>query len=156
VLFPALRLGYLVVPDAAADAFVHARALAGRHAPTLEQAVLADFIAEGHFARHIRAMRALYQERQTFLVDAARATLAGLLDLAPSAAGMHLIGRLGSGTDDRAVAERAAREGVEVRALGAHALRSTPASGLLLGYTALDEREIRAGVERLARALQRP
>ena len=156
VLFPALRLGYLVVPEAVVDAFSHARALAGRHAPTLEQAVLAGFIAEGHFARHIRAMRALYQERQAVLVDAARADLAGLLDVAPSAAGMHLIGRLAHASDDQVVAERAAREGVEVRALGAHALRASPYPGLLLGYTALDAAEIRAGVLRLGRAVQHP
>ena len=118
VLFPALRLGYLVVPEEAVDAFVHARALAGRHAPTLEQAVLAGFIAGGHFGRHIRAMRALYQERQAALVGAARAELEGLLEVAPSAAGMHLVGWLEPGTDDRAAAGRAAREGVEVRARG--------------------------------------
>lgn len=154
VLFPALRLGYLVVPEAAVDAFVHARALAGRHAPTLEQAVLAGFIADGHFGRHIRAMRALYQERQAALVGAARAELAGLLEVAPSAAGMHLVGWLGAGTDDRAAAGRAAREGVEVRAVGAHSILATHRPGLLLGYTALDAEEIRAGARRLARALQ--
>jgi GntR family transcriptional regulator/MocR family aminotransferase len=155
VLFPALRLGYLVVPPDVVDAFTRARALAGRHAPTLEQAVLADFIAEGHFARHIRAMRALYQERQTVLVDAARAALAGLLHVAPSAAGMHLVGWLNPHDDDRAAAARAAQEGVEVRALSAHALQARVPPGLLLGYTALDAAEIKAGVRALACALQR-
>lgn len=154
VLFPALRLGYLVVPPAAIDAFAQARALAGRHAPTLEQAVLADFIAEGHFARHIRAMRALYQERQAILVEAARAELAGVLDVAPSAAGMHLVGWLPPDDDDAAAAARAAREGVEVRPLSAHAMRPGLRPGLLLGYTALDAAEIRAGVAGLARALR--
>ena len=154
VLFPALRLGYLVVPEAVVDAFVHARALAGRHAPTLEQAVLAGFIADGHLGRHIRAMRALYQERQATLVGAARAELVGLLDVGPSAAGMHLVGWLGAGTDDRVAVGRAAREGVEVRAVGAHSILAAHRPGLLLGYTALDAEEIRAGVRRLARALQ--
>src|SRR5215211_5883732 len=71
VLFPALRLGYLVVPPDLVDAFVNARALLDRHSPILEQVVLADFIAEGHFLRHIRRMRALYAERQAVLLAAA-------------------------------------------------------------------------------------
>jgi GntR family transcriptional regulator/MocR family aminotransferase len=154
VLFPALRLGYLVVPPSAIDAFVQARALAGRHAPTLEQAVLADFIAEGHFARHIRAMRALYQERQAALVDAARAELTGLLDMSPSAAGMHLVGWLDPATDDQAVTTCLAEHGIEARSLSAHALQVTPRPGILLGYTAWDIPEIRDGVRQLARALQ--
>jgi GntR family transcriptional regulator/MocR family aminotransferase len=154
VLFPALRLGYLVVPPAAIDAFVQARALAGRHAPTLEQAVLADFIAEGHFARHIRAMRALYQERQAALVDAARADLAGLLDVSPSAAGMHLVGWLDAVMDDQAVTAQLAEQGIETRSLRAHALQVTPRPGILRGYTAWDTEEIRDGVRRLAQALQ--
>ena len=154
VLFPALRLGYLVVPPSAVDAFVQARALAGRHAPTLEQAVLADFIGEGHFARHIRGMRALYQERQTALVDAARAELKGLLEVSPSAAGMHLVGWLDPAMDDRAVTAHLAGLGIEARSLSAHALQVTPRPGILLGYTAWDTEEIRDGVLRLAGALQ--
>jgi GntR family transcriptional regulator/MocR family aminotransferase len=153
VLFPALRLGYLVVPPAVVDAFTRARALSGRHAPTLEQAVLADFIAEGHFARHIREMRALYQERQEILLDTIQSELNGVLAVSRSVAGMHLVGWLEPGTDDQAAAEQAAREDVEVRALSAHALRAQPRPGLLLGYTALDAPEIGAGVRRLARAL---
>jgi GntR family transcriptional regulator/MocR family aminotransferase len=154
VLFPALRLGYLVVPEAVVEAFVRARALAGRHAPTLEQAVLADFIAEGHFSRHIRAMRALYMERQARFIAAACEELAGQLALEPSAAGMHLVGWLPPGTDDRATAERAALEGVEVRALSAHSQRQRCHPGLLLGYTALEETEMRTGLHLLARALR--
>jgi GntR family transcriptional regulator/MocR family aminotransferase len=64
VLFPALRLGYMVVPPDLVDAFMAARALSDRHCPVLDQAALADFIGDGHFARHIRRMRALYAERQ--------------------------------------------------------------------------------------------
>jgi GntR family transcriptional regulator/MocR family aminotransferase len=155
VLFPALRLGYLVVPPAAVDAFVSSRALAGRHAPTLEQAVLAEFIAEGHFARHIRNMRMLYQERQAILVAAASGELSGLLDVPPSPAGMHLVGWLVDSTaSDQAASDWAAREGIEARALSTHALRAPMRPGLMLGYTALQDQEIRAGVSRLARALR--
>ena len=69
VLFPSLRLGYVVAPHALVDAFTSSRALYGRHAPGIDQAVLAEFIAEGHLARHIRRMRRLYAERQAYFVQ---------------------------------------------------------------------------------------
>ena len=68
-LFPALRLGYLIVPARLVDTFARARAVIDRHPSALEQAVLADFIVEGHFARHVRRMRALYAERQDILLE---------------------------------------------------------------------------------------
>lgn len=154
VLFPALRLGYLVAPPALAESFANARALVDRHAPTVDQATLADFIAEGHFARHIRRMRALYAERQAALVDAARAIVGGAVALEPAEAGMHLVGWLGEGRDDLAVAARAAAQGLEVPALRRYAAETTLRGGLLLGYTALDAAQIRAGLQRLAAAIQ--
>ncbi len=153
VLFPALRLGYLVVPPDLVDAFVAARALIDRHPPTLEQAVLADFIAEGHFVRHIRRTRALYAARQAALVTAATRDLAGRLDVCPAEAGMHLVGWLPNGEDDRAASHRAAAQGVETLPLSAYAAEPPGRGGLLLGYTALDEPQIREGVRRLAAAL---
>src|SRR5919199_1055258 len=69
-LFPSLRLGYIVAPPVLVDAFLAARAMAGRHSPSVEQAILTDFIEEGHFGRHIRRMRTLYAERQAFLIEA--------------------------------------------------------------------------------------
>ena len=153
VLFPALRLGYLVAPPALAEAFASARALVDRHAPTVEQAALADFIAEGHFARHIRRMRALYAERQAALLESAQATLAGAVALEPAEAGMHLVGWLAEGANDLAIAARAAAQGLEVPALGRYAAEARLRGGLLLGYTALDAAQIRAGLQRLAAVL---
>jgi GntR family transcriptional regulator/MocR family aminotransferase len=155
VLLPGLRLGYLVVPADLVDAFVAARALADRHSPSVEQAVVADFIAEGHFARHVRRMRSLYAERQRVLVDAASRDLAGLLDVRPSDAGMHLIGWLPSEVDDARAAQRVLEEGVDVIPLSRYRLRTGSPGGLVLGYTAIDEEQIRAGVRRLATALDR-
>jgi GntR family transcriptional regulator/MocR family aminotransferase len=83
VVFPALRLGYLVVPESLVDAFRAARGFADRHSPVLEQAVLADFLTQGHFSRHVRRMRVLYAARQEALVEAARRELRGLLELPP-------------------------------------------------------------------------
>src|SRR5262245_35539870 len=92
VLFPALRIGYVIVPDQLVDAFVAGHRFAAVHVSSLEQAALADFIAEGHFSRHVKRMRALYGQRGTELVDAIRQELDGLVSVEPAHAGLHLVG----------------------------------------------------------------
>ena len=153
VLFPGLRLGYLVVPGPLIQAFTQALALSGRGAPVLEQAILADFMAAGHFARHVRRTRLLYGERQAHLLAAARHHLAGLLEIEPASSGMHLVGWLRQGWDDRAAAARAAARGVDVVPLSALALRPLHRPGLVLGYTGYDAACLEDGVKRLAAAL---
>ena len=153
VLSPALRLGYLVVPPELVDAFAAARELVDRCSPSLEQAVLAEFMAEGHFARHVRRMRVLYSERQAALIEAAERELSGILDLGPAETGMHLVGWLPDGADDREASRRAAASGVEAAALSRHRIEAPVPAGLLLGYAAYEEEEIGAGVRRLAQAL---
>ena len=154
-LAPALRLGYLIVPDELVDAFRVARAIAGGHAPTTDQGVLADFIGEGHYVRHVRRVRALCAERQQALLEAAKEELGDAMMLAPDAAGLHMVGWLRSGVSDVAAADAALREGVDAAPLSRYSA-STPTRGaLLLGYAAFDESEIREGVRRLSRALAR-
>jgi len=153
VLFPALRLGYLVVPPDLTDAFVAARELTDRHPPTVDQAILADFIAEGHFLRHLRRMRALYAGRQAALVEEASHGLRGLLDVNPAAAGMHLVGWLPPGEDDREASRRAADGGVEAPPLSLYGSVQGGRGGLMLGYAAVGEGEVRGGVRQLAAAL---
>lgn len=153
VLSPALRLGYLVVPPNLVDSFAAARELVDRCSPTLEQAVLAEFMAEGHFARHVRRMRVLYAERQAALIEAAGRELSGLLDVKPAETGMHLVGWLPDGDDDSEASRRAAACGVEAAALSRHRIEAPVPAGLLLGYAAYEEAEIRSGVRRLVRAL---
>jgi len=150
VLFMGLRLGYLVVPPDLVDAFVRARMLMDLRPPTVEQAVLTDFISEGHFGRHIRRMRALYAERQAMLMDAVTRELAGLLSIAAAESGMHLIGWLPAGVDDTVAARHAADYDVVVPPLSAYYGLAPPRGGVLLGYAAFSESEIRAGVQRLA------
>ncbi len=151
VLIPALRLGYLVSPPDLVDAFVSARAIVDRHSPLRDQAVLADFITGGSFARHIRRMRALYAERQAMLVEAAQHYLAGWLELAPADAGMHLTGWLAEGTDDRQVSRRALALGVDATPLSFYSLEPLSRGGLVLGYAALNKAEIDEGVRQLAK-----
>jgi GntR family transcriptional regulator/MocR family aminotransferase len=154
VLSPALRLGYLVVPEALVDAFCAARRYIDRHSPILDQAVLADFITQGHFSRHVRRMRVLYAARQQLLVEAARRELRGLLDVAPLHTGMHLVGWLPEGRDDREASERAAKAGLVANPLSAFRLHGQGRGALLLGYACVPEKELVEGVSRLARALR--
>jgi len=155
VFFPSLRLGYLVVPWSLIDAFVRARALCDVHPPTVPQAVLAEFLTEGHFARHLRRMRGLYAERQEVFVRAAGRDLKGLLEVPSCDGGMHLIGWLEQGIDDRAVARRVKVGGIVTMPLSSLASRPLTRGGLLLGYTAIDARAIREGVRRLAEILRK-
>jgi GntR family transcriptional regulator/MocR family aminotransferase len=153
VLFPSMRLGYLVVPPDLANAFIAMRSRIDMHPPTLEQVVLADFIAEGHFARHIRRMRALYAERQALLVEAAARELRGLLEVKAADAGMHLMGWLPSGADDQAASARALAYGVFAHPVSPLYIGPPGRPGLLLGYAAVNAQEIRQGARQLATAL---
>jgi GntR family transcriptional regulator/MocR family aminotransferase len=135
MMFPAIRLGYMVVPRALIPAFTAARAAAGLHASTPTQAIVAEFMSEGHFVRHLRRMRNLYWERQEVLLKAAAAELKGLLTLNPVDAGMHITGFLSEGFDDRQVEEAARAAGIETVALSSAYLGDNPRHGLLLGYT---------------------
>lgn len=150
VMFPALRLGYVIVPPALVEAFVTMRRAIEYHPPVLEQAALADFIAEGHFMRHIRRMRVLYAHRRTVLMDALRATP---LEVSAPETGMHLIGWLPEGVDAHAVMRRAAAHQVRVLPVSTFALEAQQREGLLLGYAAVNDDALRAGVVRLSAAL---
>ncbi|PWT92442.1 MAG: PLP-dependent aminotransferase family protein [Acidobacteria bacterium] len=153
VMFPALRLGYVVVPPSLAESFANARAVLDRHSPTLEQVTLTDFIAEGDFMRHIRRMRILYAERQKTLVNSAAQELKGLMEVPAHDAGMHLIGWLTKGMNDRRVSELALQQGIDAPALSNYCIRAKLAPALLLGYTGWSEKQIKQGVQRLAVAL---
>ncbi|MCG8606530.1 PLP-dependent aminotransferase family protein [bacterium] len=152
VLFPAMRLGYVVVPYDLIHGFLAAKAVSDRNSHTLEQAVLAEFIREGHFGRHIRRMRVLYQQRQQALIEAVNAELAGKLEIDPSDSGMHLVGWLPDGVDDQEISKRALELELTVPGLSMYSLGSSR-PGLVLGYAAFSEEEIREGIVRLASLL---
>ncbi len=151
-LAPALRLGYVIVPEQLVETFRVAGAITSGAVATMDQGVLTDFITEGHYARHVRRVRALCAERQEVLLDASRRRLAGALDLVPDVAGLHLVGWL-QGISEGAAAEAARAGGVQVSRLSAFTMGRTARGALLLGYAASDSRAIRTGVERLSRAL---
>jgi GntR family transcriptional regulator/MocR family aminotransferase len=154
VLFPSLRLGYLVVPRDLVDAVAAAQSVTNRHAPLLEQAILTDFITAGHFGRHVRRMREVYAERLAVLLDSAKARLSGLLEVSGVEAGLQTAGWLQHGVDGAAAAVAAARRDVEVTPLGRYGRGGVARNGLHLGFAAVDPREIRRGVRELAAALE--
>ena len=154
VLFPSLRLGYLVIPPDLVDYFSATKSITSRHAQLLDQAVLSDFITEGHFGRHLRRMRGVYAERLSVLLQSARENLAGLLDISGVEAGLQTVGWLHGGISGEPAARAAAARNVEVVPLGRYTRGRVAQDGLQLGFAAVDAREIQRGVKELAVALQ--
>lgn len=153
VMFPGLRLGYLVAPPDLVDSFLALRALIDAHPSSIAQAALADFIEDGHLAGHIRRMRQLYGERQALLIDFLQARLAGALQLAPAEAGMHLVADLAAGLDDQRLSQQARAAGVEAPALSGYFQGRPERTGLLLGYAGVGIAEMRRASEILARVV---
>ena len=152
-LFPSLRVGYVVLPPSLADCFVSFRYRTDFRNSTFDQAVLCDFIVDGHLARHLRRMRNLYAGRLAALIEGSKQHLSGLLELSDVRAGLYTIGFLKNGMTSRQAETLAAAQGVEVLAVDRYTLRRPDPKGLLLGFAAYDETVIRQELLRLAKAL---
>jgi GntR family transcriptional regulator/MocR family aminotransferase len=152
-IFPALRLGFVIVPPDLQDRFLAIRRSTDLHPPILEQMALADFIAGGHYARHLRRMRAIYRERLEALTDAAEDVCAGLLRLRPVPAGLHAVADL-DGIDEERVYAEASQRGIEVAPLGMYFVRRPTANGLLLGFASTRPDVLRHGMETLAASIE--
>jgi GntR family transcriptional regulator/MocR family aminotransferase len=153
-LFPGLRIGYLVVPEALAESFATASAELYREGQLLQQAMLAEFIAEGHFTSHIRKMRTLYGQRRQTLLDAAARRYGDALPAVGGDAGLHLVMQLPDGSDDRLVAAAALERNIVVRPLsGYYAQPALAPSGLLIGYACVPDEEIAPAFNTLADAI---
>jgi GntR family transcriptional regulator / MocR family aminotransferase len=155
VLFPALRLGYLVAPTELLAPLLSTRRFVDVHVPILEQVALTDFIREGHYARHLRHMLQRYSARRDLLLNQLRAQLGELLEVYAPEAGMHLVGWLPLGKDDRRAAELAGQVGVETTPIAQYSLEPLPRGGLLFGFAGTSEQHISPGVKKLATALRR-
>ncbi|WP_317204371.1 PLP-dependent aminotransferase family protein [Janthinobacterium sp.] len=159
VLFPGLRLGYMVAPPGLAPALARAKAVLDRHTAIVPQMVLADFIAEGHFGRHIKRTRELHGERRALLLRAIGRELDGELRCGPSDTGLEICAHFRRGHDEDAVARAGLEQGIELRPLGHYAepdaapgCRAAP--GLLLGFAAVPQAEIDSGAALLGRILR--
>ncbi|NOT05372.1 MAG: PLP-dependent aminotransferase family protein [Anaerolineales bacterium] len=151
VLFPSLRIGYLILPPPLVDSFLTVRRHLDMHAPVLEQAALADFIAEGHFARHLRRMRILYAERRATLLKAVSELP---MEMDSPQAGLRCIGWLPEGMDDRAVIRKSVEHGLGILPISGFCIEPLARKGVLIGYGGYKTLEIKDGVRRLKAVLQ--
>jgi GntR family transcriptional regulator / MocR family aminotransferase len=153
VLFPALRLGYVVLPPSLLRPFIQAKGIVDRGAPTLTQAAVADFITEGYFERHLRRLRRVYGRRRRILVAALENELPCPVSYSTEPAGLHVMLALGDEYDEAAVVRKAAAAGVGVYRGATYFLQPDPPPSVLLGFSGLTEAQLREGVRRLAAAL---
>ncbi len=155
ILFPAMRLGYMVVPLDVRDRLIAALSVSGQFAPLITQAALADFITEGHLTRHLRRMRRLYAERRQFFMEQFDRHLAGEMQLRRTDSGIQLVGLFRKERDDRAVAQAAKEQGVNVSALSLQYRFQPALKGLLMGFAASDRRATLKAIEKLAQVVGR-
>jgi GntR family transcriptional regulator/MocR family aminotransferase len=153
VMFPALRIGYVVAPPSLVDRFIAQRQSLDLFPATLYQLALTDFLCEGHFARHVRRMRAIYLARRDALVEEITRRLDGTLTIVNADAGMHLTALLPPEIDDREVVRRAAVRGISAIALSTCCSGKTPKTGLVLGFGGAPEPALRQAVETLAQVI---
>jgi GntR family transcriptional regulator / MocR family aminotransferase len=146
VMFPGLRLGYLVLPPALVEPFHRAKWLADRHTAHLEQAALADFIREGHLERHIRRMRRVYKRRRDAVLDALARHFGDQATVIGDAAGMHLVVRF----QTAGIATRAARAGVHLVSTRAYYAGEAPGHEFIVRFAGVSERGLGEAVKRLA------
>lgn len=154
-LFPGLRIGFLVAPRALATPFATGLSELYRGGQAFTQAVLADFMAEGHFASHIRRMRVLYEERLRLLQAAVVRNFGEVLPMSGGDAGLHLTLGLPDGCDDTAISRHAQSEGIIARPLSRYYMDAKSARrGLLLGYACVPNEAIAPTFDRLANIIR--
>jgi GntR family transcriptional regulator / MocR family aminotransferase len=146
VMFPSLRIGYMVAPPSLIEPLRRAKWLADRHTPVPEQAALADFISEGHLERHIRRMRRVYGARRAALVESLQRCFGDRVQIAGDDAGMHVLVRFA----DTRIAERAVAAKVQLSSSSACYLDEPPAGEFIMGFSSVNERSIREAIRRLA------
>ena len=154
VCFPALRIGYLILPHALVPAFRAVRDAIDIFPPTLYQQTLADFMREGHFARHIRRMGTLYAERRARMIGALERHFGGVVEIVSATAGIHLVVLLPRGVDDESTAARLRAAGIACSTLSACCLERPRRGGLILGYGGVPSDQMDDSVRRLAQIVQ--
>ncbi|QBD83176.1 PLP-dependent aminotransferase family protein [Ktedonosporobacter rubrisoli] len=154
VLFPALRLGYLVAPPELLKGFLAARYFIDVHLPLLEQMALADFMIEGHFVRYLRKMRQQYLERRDALVEALVRGMGASVDITIPEAGMHLVVWLPQDVSAQAVMHKAKARRIYIVPVSQFSTRALPRDGLLLGFASSSPLELRSGVQTLVELIR--
>ena len=156
VVFPSLGIGYAVVPVGMIDGFRRALAMVGRPASKLDQLVLTDFINDGHFARHLRRMRTIHEERRTALVESVEMHLPHVLQVVGADAGLHCTARLDQRFCDKLISRRASETGIIIKSLSDYFVSTTSGkksglNGLIFGFASAPPAEIRAAIQKITR-----
>jgi GntR family transcriptional regulator / MocR family aminotransferase len=150
VLFPSLRIGYIVLPPKLVPVFNSAKWLTDRQLPTLEQLVLADFIQEGHLERHTRRMRSLYENRRNILVEELNKEFGKQVTILGEKAGIHIMVKFHTNKDDEEIVKSAASKGVGIFPASPHYLHGNSKGEFIFGYAQLNEKQIKEGIKKLA------
>lgn len=153
-LFPALRLGFMLLPPSLVDPLARILAASCPGVPSSIQATVAEFIEEGYFATHIRRMRRIYQERHAMLREGAKSELGGLLDVARTDSGLHTVGYLPDHLSETAVAKGAAARGIAVSPIARFSIEAANVNGLVLGFGGIRPSDIRSGIAVLGEVLR--
>jgi GntR family transcriptional regulator / MocR family aminotransferase len=152
-VFPALRIGYLVVPKSLVQAFTAAKWLNDLHSATLEQQTLAEFITSGMYERHLRRLRRRNSARREALLHAVREHLAERVEVTGDGSGAHVVLWPRKQVSQDAAIAHAASRGVGIYGISHCFLRRPSRTGLMLGYSCMNEREIREGIRLLSQVL---
>ncbi len=156
VLFPGLRLGYLVVTDPKLyEILVTAKLMTDIQNPVFEQIIAYQFLKDGYFTKHIRRMRVLYKKRQDILINEIKKELNQFINIEESPAGMHVIGWLPKHFDDKIIAEEAKKNNITLVALSRSSLKFFKGPAIMMGYTSFKKNEIVDGVKRLKKVLEK-
>lgn len=152
-MFSALRIGYLIPPKGLVDAFVAAKWLCDRHTATLEQETLAEFISSGIYERYLRRVRRKNAARREALLDAIRTHLGSRVEVGGDGAGAHVVLWPRRKIREQDLISKAASRGVGVYGISGYCIRKSPRTAIMLGYSQMNEAQIRAGIRRLAEVL---
>lgn len=154
VLFPGLRIGFVVLPEDLAERFASARGYMDRQSPILEQATLAAFMAGGHYDRHIRKMRRVYGERRAAVIQAFQNHGSGLIAIEAPETGMHVIVRLTAAVSEQRAADIFTEHGLPAMPIGSYFMNKPTARGLLVSFANIRVQDIDSGVRKLVAALE--
>jgi GntR family transcriptional regulator / MocR family aminotransferase len=153
VLFPSLRIGYLVLPKSLVPIFTRAKWLSDRHLPVLEQQVLTEFIEEGHLERHIRKMRSIYDRRRYELVKALHSNFGDKATIFGDKAGLHIMVHLQTQLLEEEIIQRAVQVGVGMMSASTQYIIPTCRNEFIFGYGELNEEQLVEGINRLNTAI---
>jgi GntR family transcriptional regulator / MocR family aminotransferase len=154
ILYPSLRLGFLVAPPQLVDTLVKVRAVMDQHSPAIDQATLARFITEGFFLSHVKRVREVYAQRRVFFIEQFQKLLGDYLDLEITPAGLHFIAWLRRSEDFPLLMRAREQTGVWPRPLSFFCIKAQLDPAFVFGFAAWSRAQIEQGLAKLASAIK--